>query len=646
MHYYTEKIAIGGTMCLVFLLMLTLCRTRISRAIKKYWKVLMPVISILKVQINFVQIGCSTGIMIPIAWPEVYLNWLQYLEFFQFDIVAILGLNCISELNTYEASFLATMFTLTLCVFILGGGYVYVSKAKRKALSAARRRRSGGFGGGGSDSSGSGGRGGVAKSHLAHAAGILFDTMDIDFGGTICAVELSAVVRYMQNYHYEGTGRTHRMHRGSQFAGSERAANNKRRARQGTLKSRRTSVNAKSTVLSKQFVVTMQFMISLGAVEDDKTKELHLDKSRFIKAMVDGKLSGTPPMLEWMYHIEEERLQHTYLSTIVQIFLIFHAPLSQKLFFYFNTLAVQERSFMIADYSMEVGTDRYERFIPVVLLVGVVFTLGLPFFILYVLVCKHRHELRTPTVLNRYGFLYLRYAHGSELWEVHEIFRKLVLCGIIVYLPGKNRAAGAILVCVLSCCSLNFFRPQRNGPVFAVAELAFVATTFKYVAAVIINTEQQGTGSTPDEYADMMMGVVVIVADVVVMLAGLGAVFVIMRRSLRVGLLSSSGDETTTGSSKVGQDEAGEDALSTAGFDTDYVMEQSFRRLPGVQVGGRGGGGDGGDGGSGTRPAMHGFNALRTAARMAGHSQVMSRKRLEQTILPRNTISSYPGTVY
>ena len=66
-------------------------------------------------------------------------------------------------------------------------------------------------------------------------------------------------------------------------------------------------------------------------------------------------------------------------------------------------------------------------------------------------------------------------------------------------------------------------------------------------------------------------------------------------------------------------------------------MEQSFRRLPGVEVGGRGGVGDGG-GGSGIRPAMHGINALRTAARMAGHSQVVSRKRLEQTVMRANTL--------
>ena len=76
-------------------------------------------------------------------------------------------------------------------------------------------------------------------------------------------------------------------------------------------------------------------------------------------------------MLEWVHHIEQERIQHTYLSTVVQIFLLFYAPISQKLFFYFNTHKIGERSFMIADYSMEMGSDRYANFVPVVLIVGV-----------------------------------------------------------------------------------------------------------------------------------------------------------------------------------------------------------------------------------------------------------------------------------
>ena len=453
LSYFSEKIAVGSTTLAIFMLMIVFLRKQISRAIKKYWKVLVHVISILKIQINFVQIGCSTGIVIPVKWPEIYLRWLDYLNFFQFDIVDILGLNCISELNSYEASFLATTTTLILCNLIIFGTYLWVSNTKHKSLVAAKPKRARAMqnrvdvrnGNADGDST-------LAKADVAHAAGILFDTMDVDLGGTICPVELGAVIRYMQKHHNPRTDRVSISHRW----GNRRKSKEKRSTRPGALKTRRTSVNAKSTVFSRTFVVTTQFMIMLGATENAKTKELHLDKTRFIKAMVDGKLSGDPPMLEWVYHIEQERVQHTYMSTIVQLLLLFYAPISQKLFFYFNSLEIGHRSFMIADYSMEVGSDRYARFVPVVLLVGVIFTLGLPFFILYVLVFKHRHELQTPTVLNRYGFLYSRYAPGSQLWEVHEIFRKLFLCGIIVILPGRYRAASATMVCVLTCCSLNF----------------------------------------------------------------------------------------------------------------------------------------------------------------------------------------------
>lgn len=531
LRYYTEKIAVSGGAFVSAILILLFCRVRISKLMKKYWRVLVPVVSILKIQIDFVQIGCSTGIMIPVQWPEIYLNWLDRLNFLQLDILSVLGLNCISDLRSYEASFLAVSFTLFFCASTIGCLYAYVSKSLQTRLSRKAKNKQPG------------------KEDLTHAARILFDTMDVDFGGTIDAAELSAVIRYMQSFRSaKGRGYT---------------TNSKSKQGSRVMKDMRTSVNSKTSVASKHFIVTRQFMITLGGVEIGDSKALHLDKTRFIKAIVAGKLSGNNNKFEWVYHVAKERLLHTYLSTAVQLFLIFHAPISQKLFFYFNTFEINGRSFMIADYSMEIGTARYFRFIPVVVVVGVIFTLGLPCFILYVIVFKHSRELRTPSVLNQYGFLYSRYTKGSELWELHEIIRKLLLCGIIVYLPGKNRAVAAILVCVLSCCSLNFFRPQPKIPVFVVAELAFIATTFKYLAAVLIEIREETS-----EDSAFGIGVIVIVCDVLVMLAGIGAIFAILKRSFEE--MKTLSEENLN--VKVLDPAAEQD--TQPGFDGDYIMQR------------------------------------------------------------------------
>ncbi len=100
------------------------------------------------------------------------------------------------------------------------------------------------------------------------------------------------------------------------------------------------------------------------------------------------------------------------------------------------------------------------------------------------------------------------------MWEVHEIFRKLILCGMLVYLPERTRAAIATLVCVGAVASLNYFVPPRNKTVFWIMEAAFLSTTFKYIGVVLMNV------SAKDERA--YIATILIALDVLVMLGSLG----------------------------------------------------------------------------------------------------------------------------
>ena len=69
------------------------------------------------------------------------------------------------------------------------------------------------------------------------------------------------------------------------------------------------------------------------------------------------------------------------------------------------------------------------------------------------------------------------------------------------------------------------------------------------------------------------------------------------------------------------------------GFDGDYVMEHSFRRLPGVHTAGS----DGPEREEGhSSSAM--LTAMRAAAHVAGHSHAVAKKRLEERIVRANTL--------
>ena len=50
---------------------------------------------------------------------------------------------------------------------------------------------------------------------------------------------------------------------------------------------------------------------------------------------------------------------------------------------------------------------------------------------------------------------------GAEWWEIHEVVRKMLFCGLLVYLPALSRAASAILICLISVATLNYVRPHK-----------------------------------------------------------------------------------------------------------------------------------------------------------------------------------------
>ena len=50
---------------------------------------------------------------------------------------------------------------------------------------------------------------------------------------------------------------------------------------------------------------------------------------------------------------------------------------------------------------------------------------------------------------------------GAEFWEILEVFRKLSLTGLLVFVTDDAyRAVTAVLLCVVSVANLNYLRPQ------------------------------------------------------------------------------------------------------------------------------------------------------------------------------------------
>jgi hypothetical protein len=198
----------------------------------------------------------------------------------------------------------------------------------------------------------------------------------------------------------------------------------------------------------------------------------------------------------------------------VQILLIFHSPISAKAFYYFDCHRLAKNtSFLRHDYNVECWAEKWVAFLPFALVLLIGFAVAVPFLLGLVLWSK-RATLHTPAVRQNLGFLYNRYQKGAEFWEVHELFRKMLLTGLLVYLPSTTRTAAAILICVFAVASLNYFRPHSNVLVFWVCQISFVLTTCKYIITVM--TSMGGE----DDRDDVMLGVLLVSFDVVAFLLG------------------------------------------------------------------------------------------------------------------------------
>ncbi len=147
------------------------------------------------------------------------------------------------------------------------------------------------------------------------------------------------------------------------------------------------------------------------------------------------------------------------------------------------------------------------------------------------------------------------------LTTISQLIRKLLLTGLLVYLPPATRAAAATLVCVIAVANLNYFQPHQNRLVFWVANVSFFFTTCKYLVTLLGATvlgqqgKEAGSSSTAacdsnssssspaggdgeddphpeeDALAALLIGI-----DVAVMVGGLVAlcfIVVLLRRDVR-----------------------------------------------------------------------------------------------------------------
>ena len=87
--------------------------------------------------------------------------------------------------------------------------------------------------------------------------------------------------------------------------------------------------------------------------------------------------------------------------------------------------------------------------------------------------------------------MYDPYVRGAEFWQVHDVLMKMVLTGMLIYIPTASRAGIAALLCMVAVANLNYFEPHKNKVLFWLSQISFLTTGSKYIVALLLTAEMK-----------------------------------------------------------------------------------------------------------------------------------------------------------
>ena len=253
----------------------------------------------------------------------------------------------------------------------------------------------------------------------------------------------------------------------------------------------------------------------------DKSEAV-IDREAFLRATAEessdqNRLAFYFPSGMSLRYLQKQQTTSTWISGGAQMLLMFHAPVSMRAFLYFDCTTLGRRHFLRADYSIECYEQEWNAFLPLALILLVAFAIGLP-LALGGYMGYHRRALRSPAMRQFLGFIMSRYRPGVEWWEIQEVLRKMVLTGMLIYLPIKSRTAIAVAICITSLVLLNYFRSHTSKMVFWMCQVSYLLTTSKFLVTIFGQTMTEGDGVSED---DRTLGIILVITDVAMYATGI-----------------------------------------------------------------------------------------------------------------------------
>jgi len=257
------------------------------------------------------------------------------------------------------------------------------------------------------------------------------------------------------------------------------------------------------------YLTKEEFCTAFNQVMEERQKKTSKNKT-----MKDALVHQKYKLIQWTYwhQIRSSILERTFV-----LLLIAHAPICKVAFRLFRCQNVGDRTYLMADYGVNCGVVRYDIAWGIALFYIIVYTIGFPLTLGYVLY-KSRKVLYTFRVKMQLGWFYLHYNKGLEFWTLWEMILKIFLMGFLGSIsPEETRPYIAALISTGAAVLITKCNPLKSGIVMHLATIKWFATALLYLSAtqLIKDNGFQATG---------VMVILMIAVDLC-FVAGIGLIF-------------------------------------------------------------------------------------------------------------------------
>ena len=436
----------------------------LRRKLRKYGHMWADFMGVIKMAVDFMQITSAVPDLINLSWPPIYYQFLSYFDFVNADLLSMTGASCVSGMNFNLKYFGISMLPILAFVY---GCIAYCQKTKQHRNKEVVRAK-------------------LSGEHTKRLEWVenheylkdTFRAIDADGSGRIDVEELQQL---LVSFGYQ--------------------------------------------IKLAQTRTLMETLLGKGHLTISQTAFLALYESgmlanelKMIRTKGKGAVHDSQGLRGWS---ESRKIIGSSFAVTLQILMLVHTPVTKKTFLFFNCHEMYGRSFMRADYSIECwASEAFLLFLPFVLTIMIVFVIGLPSLISYYL-WDHRKQLHSVVIKEKIGFLYDRFNIGAEGWEVHEIVKKGLLTGAIVFISDPLlQTTAAIVVSAVALCNLNYLRPHKNKTLFWIGQVSFFVTLLVFLfAVVLLGANQKGDKSTEE-----VIGIILIVLNIVVVVVAAASI--------------------------------------------------------------------------------------------------------------------------